>query len=380
MTVNAPERAAQAEPPPAKQKPAIEFLSVSREYSGNTAVDDLSFTVLPGEFVALVGPSGSGKTTTLMLVAGFDTPSSGEVRIDGTAVTHVPPHLRNIGVVFQSYALFPHLTVAQNIAFPLRVRKVPRQDIEKRVNAALKLVRLPGVGHRYPSQLSGGQQQRVAIARALVFEPRVLLLDEPLSNLDARLRTQTGDEFRSLQKRLGITSLYVTHDQGEAMALSDRVVVMQKGRILQIGAPEDIYSRPRSRAVAEFFGAPNLIEAVARGSRPLGDGLFEVDVAGKDWSGACRAPKAFASGEAVLVMLRPENMRLAEAANGGMSWRGEVRSSIFRGAQRSLVVRTIAGDLNVDASAFAHPAIGSNVSIVADPIAAWAVPAGDGAP
>jgi iron(III) transport system ATP-binding protein len=364
---------------------AISLQNISRHFGEFAAVDGVDLEAATGEFLTLLGPSGCGKTTTLRMVAGLEQNTGGRIVIGDEVVSDaergffMPPERRQLGMVFQSYAIWPHMTVFDNVAYPLRIRRRPKDEIQQRVMKALKLVEMDPFASRPAPALSGGQQQRVAIARALVFEPRVLLLDEPLSNLDARLRTQTGDEFRALQKRLGITSLYVTHDQGEAMSLSDRVVVMQKGRILQIGAPEEIYRRPRSRAVAEFFGAPNLVEATVRGCRQAPDGLFELDVAGKEWSGTCRAGEAFATGAAALVMLRPEIMSLADAAGAGMSWNGEVVSSIFRGAQRSLVVKTAAGALNVDITAFSHPAVGSRVAVVADAAAAWAVPASSGA-
>jgi iron(III) transport system ATP-binding protein len=225
--------------------------------------------------------------------------------------------------------------------------------------------------------LSGGQQQRVAIARALVFEPRVLLLDEPLSNLDARLRTQMGDEFRALQKRLGITSLYVTHDQSEAMALSDRVVVMHGGHILQIGSPHDIYLRPQSRAVAQFFGSPNFLNGSVRDCTRVGEDDFVLDVAGQGWSGHCRAAAPMPGGEAVLVMMRPENLRVAQgdakAANGEIALKGRVVDTIFRGAYRSVVLDSDAGRLNVDVSALIDVPIGANLAFMAEPGAAWAI-------
>jgi iron(III) transport system ATP-binding protein len=364
---------------------AISLQNISRHFGDFAAVDGVDLEAATGEFLTLLGPSGCGKTTTLRMVAGLEQNTGGRIVIGDEVVSDadrgffMPPERRQLGMVFQSYAIWPHMTVFDNVAYPLRIRRRPKDEIQQRVTKALKLVEMDSFASRPAPALSGGQQQRVAIARALVFEPRVLLLDEPLSNLDARLRTQTGDEFRALQKRLGITSLYVTHDQGEAMSLSDRVVVMQKGRILQIGAPEDIYQRPRSRAVAEFFGAPNLVEATVRGCRPSSDGLFELDVAGQGWSGTCRAGEAFAPGAPAIVMLRPEIMSLASSATAGMSWNGEVASSIFRGAQRSLVVKTVAGALNVDTTAFAHPPVGSQVAVVADAAAAWALPATRGA-
>ena len=216
-------------------------------------------------------------------------------------------------MVFQSYAIWPHMTVFDNVAYPLSVRHVAKAEIRDRVTTALRLVEMERFADRPAPALSGGQQQRVAIARALVFEPEVLLLDEPLSNLDARLRAQMGDEFRALQRRLRITTLYVTHDQEEAMALSDRVVVMQKGRILQVGAPEIVYRRPASREVASFFGTPNLIEATVTACRPTGNGDYVLTIEGAHGRGECRAGQAFQRGDAVLVMVRPEDVALAAA-------------------------------------------------------------------
>lgn len=329
MVVNAPERAAPADPVHTEQNPAIEFLSVSRQYAGHDAVDNVSFQVHPGEFVALVGPSGSGKTTTLMMVAGFETPSSGEVRIDGTAVTHVPPHLRNIGVVFQSYALFPHLTVAENIAFPLRVRRVPRGDIKKRVAAALKLVRLPNVGHRYPSQLSGGQQQRIAVARALVFGPSVLLMDEPLGALDRSLREEMQYELKALQQELQVTVLYVTHDQGEAMAMADRIGVMKDAHLLQLDDPHSIYHAPADRFVASFVGECNFIRGRC--------GSIGIQVAGQPVStGRSSAPQETPPAGEVELAIRPHSIRVTPLPNGTSTPAGElaavIRHKTFLGA------------------------------------------------
>ncbi len=358
---------------------SISLQNVSRHFGDFAAVDGVDLEAASGEFVTLLGASGCGKTTTLRMVAGLEQNTGGRIVIDDEVVSDaargafMPPEKRRLGMVFQSYAIWPHMTVFDNVAYPLRIRRRPKDEISQRVKLALKLVEMDSFAARPAPALSGGQQQRVAIARALVFEPRVLLLDEPLSNLDARLRTQTGDEFRALQKRLGITSLYVTHDQTEAMALSDRVVVMSKGRILQIGAPEEIYRRPNNRGVAEFFGSPNLIAATARASRPLADGLFSIDVEGDGWSGQCQASEGFSPGTVVSVMLRPENMRISDGDAPAMSWKGEVTASVFRGAQRSLSVKTAAGPLNVDISAFAHPAVGSNITLVADEAAAWAM-------
>jgi iron(III) transport system ATP-binding protein len=240
---------------------------VSRNFGEIVAVSGIDLRVNEGEFVTLLGPSGCGKTTTLRMVAGPEQNTGGRISIGNEVVSDaargvfVPSERRRLGMVFQSYAVWPHMTVFENVAYPLRVRRRPAAEIKDLVLRALRLVEMERFAQRLAPALSGGQQQRVAIARALVFEPKVLLLDEPLSNLDAKLRLQMGDEFRSIQRRLGMTSLYVTHDQSEAMALSDRVVVMDQGRIQQIGSPEEIYRYPANRTVAAFFGTPNLLEA-----------------------------------------------------------------------------------------------------------------------
>jgi iron(III) transport system ATP-binding protein len=278
--------------------------------------------------------------------------------------------------VFQSYAIWPHMTVFDNVAYPLRVRHVAKAEIRDRVTTALRLVEMERFADRPAPALSGGQQQRVAIARALVFEPEVLLLDEPLSNLDARLRAQMGDEFRALQRRLRITTLYVTHDQEEAMALSDRVVVMQKGRILQIGAPEIVYRRPASREVASFFGTPNLIEAAVTESRPAANGDYRLTIEGANGRGECRAGQAFQRGDAVLVMVRPEDVALAEpntATNGQLAWSGKVVDGTFRGPRRSLSVETSGMRFNVECPATRAAAVGETVCLLVDADNAWAL-------
>jgi iron(III) transport system ATP-binding protein len=272
------------------------------------------------------------------------------------------------------------MTVFDNVAYPLRIRRRPKEEMRERVMRTLRLVEMEPYAERPAPALSGGQQQRVAIARALVFEPEVLLLDEPLSNLDARLRTQMGDEFRSLQKRLGITSLYVTHDQEEAMALSDRVVVMQAGRALQIGPPEEIYQRPRSEAVAAFFGSPNLLAANVRHCRSDGNGGFDLSVRGDSWEGSCRAGEAFADGEPVVVLVRPENIRIAGeagpangAANGAISWTGQVRHLAFRGARVTLAVDTPAHPISVETSPLVGVREGDELRLSVPSHGAWAI-------
>ena len=224
------------------------------------AVDDVTLDIAAGEFFSLLGPSGCGKTTSLRMIAGFELPDTGRVHVGGQDITDLPVHKRDMGMVFQSYALFPHRTVAENVAFGLRMRDVPKPEIEKRVAAALAQVALTGLEERRPGQLSGGQQQRVALARALVIEPRVLLCDEPLGALDRKLRQQMQFELKELQKRLGVTLVFVTHDQEEALAMSDRIAVMNKGRVEQVGSPTEIYEKPRTRFVADFIGEINLLD------------------------------------------------------------------------------------------------------------------------
>src|ERR1700724_2039890 len=239
----------------------LEVLGLSKRYSPQVTVGPISFEIHAGEFFSLLGPSGCGKTTTLRCIAGFESLSEGSIRLRGERLDDRPPHRRDVGLVFQNYALFPHLTVFDNIAFGLRLRRVTRSEIASRVDSVLRLVDLAMMAGRFPAQLSGGQQQRVAIARSLVLEPRILMFAEPLSNLDFKLRIQMREELRSLQRRLGKTSIYVTHDQTEALALSDRIAVLSHGRIEQMGTPGDIYERPATAFVAEFIGSSKMLPA-----------------------------------------------------------------------------------------------------------------------
>jgi iron(III) transport system ATP-binding protein len=293
------------------------------------AVDGVSLEIREGELVTFLGPSGCGKTTALRIIAGFETPTSGRVLIGGQDVSHLPPHTRNTAMVFQSYAIFPHLTVAENVAFGLQMRSVPKRDISSRVRAILDLVELGGLEHRAPEQLSGGQQQRVALARAIITEPRVLLFDEPLSNLDAKLREQMRGEVRSLQRRLGITSVYVTHDQAEAMALSDRIVVMQAGRVQQEGSPFEIYARPANRFVADFIGRVNFIE----GRVVAVEGqLTRLDVRGV--SIEVPSPAApLSTGHPATLVVRPETIHLKPTVTAEPSaFRGTIRHAVYLGS------------------------------------------------
>ena len=247
----------------------IEFRDVSKRYGNLLANDHLGLTIRRGELMTLLGPSGCGKTTALRCLTGYVRPDEGRLFIDGTDVTDLPTHQRELGMVFQNFALFPHMTVHDNVGFPLMIRNAPKPERDERVAQALRLVRLEGYAHHYPRQLSGGQQQRVGLARALVYRPKVLLLDEPLSNLDAKLREEMRFEIKEVVTRLGITAVYVTHDQAEALALSDRVAIMNRGRLEQVGTPEEIYEQPQSRFVAEFIGLSNFLEGhvqVVRGA------------------------------------------------------------------------------------------------------------------
>jgi len=238
----------------------VELIGVTKNFGDTIAVDNIDLKVRKGEFITLLGPSGCGKTTTLRLIAGFIRPDKGYILINGERMENKAPYERNLGMVFQNYALFPHMTVYENIAFGLKMRKVNKVEIDKKVKEYLELVQLPGIEKRYPRQLSGGQQQRVALARALVIEPEVLLLDEPLSNLDLKLREAMRLELKAIHERVGITFIYVTHDQGEALAMSDRLAIMNKGKIMQVGTPEEVYERPINRFVAEFIGETNILE------------------------------------------------------------------------------------------------------------------------
>ncbi len=298
----------------------IELEGVSKHYAGTPAVDGVSLNVDPGTFFSLLGPSGCGKTTTLRLIAGFAYPDSGEVLIDGRSTANDPPHRRDVNTVFQQYALFPHMDVFANIAFGLTMKRVPRGDISRRVGEMLEMVRLEGYGTRRPSDLSGGEQQRVALARALVNRPSILLLDEPLAALDLKLRKQMQHELKSLQADVGITFLYVTHDQEEAMALSDRIAVMEAGRIRQIGTPEDVYERPATRFVADFIGISNLMEGrvVAQEAGVARVAVCLGDEDGRDIVFQAQAFEPQAMGRRVALSIRPErvNLSLGDRAPG----------------------------------------------------------------
>ncbi len=309
----------------------IEIERVSKRFGDVAAVRDLSLAVADHEFVTLLGPSGCGKTTLLRLIAGFMTPDAGTIRAGATTLSTpagvVPPERRGMGMVFQSYAVWPHRTVYQNVAFGLEVRRVARAEARTRVARVLELVNLAGLEQRYPSELSGGQQQRVALARSLVVEPGILLLDEPLSNLDAKLRERMRWELKELQRRTGITFVYVTHDQSEAMALSDRIAVMHQGEVVQLGPPREVYARPASKTVADFMGLVNLVPA--RVMRVAGD--RSLVALGPDRLLTVALPPGVAEGQAVHVAIRPEAIRLSAAGAGNGALSGRVAEVTFLG-------------------------------------------------
>ena len=275
----------------------VDLKRICKSYPGVTALDNVELTVEPGEFFTLLGPSGCGKTTLLRTIAGFNRQDSGEIRFDGTRIDDMPAHRRNIGMVYQDYAIFPHKSVADNVAFGLSMRRVPRSEIDERVARALDLVQLGGLAARMPHELSGGQQQRVALARAMVINPQILLMDEPLSNLDAKLRIELRDDIRDLQRSLGITTIYVTHDQEEALVISDRICIMQGGRVHQVAGPQEVYSRPATLFVASFVGSMNVF-----GRLPVGPG-GEVAI-----GAVTRALPALAGRAQVTLAIRPEDV------------------------------------------------------------------------
>jgi len=331
---------------------ALELRGVTKRYGTFTAAEGVNISVGQGEFLTLLGPSGSGKTTLLMTIAGFVQPTEGQVLLDGRDITALPPEKRNFGMVFQGYALFPHLTVAENVAFPLRVRHMPKPEQAEKVRAALDLVQLTRFAERKPSQLSGGQQQRVALARALVFDPALLLLDEPLSALDKKLRAELQDELKALHRRVGRTFVNVTHDQEEALSLSDRIAILNHGRLVQQGSPSQLYEAPRSRFVADFLGKSNFLHGRAAEG---GAGGFSI-LAGSTMLAVAAAARPPA-GSNVLLSLRPEKVSLlapGETAENMVD--GTVESWSYLGAGFALVVATAdLGPLRVNLPAWNAP-------------------------
>src|SRR5688572_21268461 len=347
--------------------PGVRIIGLTKRYGDVGAVDGLSLDVAPGELVALLGPSGCGKTTTLRLVAGFLKPEDGEIwvgdRCVSSATSLVPPERRRMAMIFQSYALWPHMTVAQNVGYGLRLKPgINRADRDRRVGEMLRVVQLAGLEGRYPGELSGGQQQRVAVARALVVEPEILLLDEPLSNLDANLREEMRFEIRRLHEVFGITTLYVTHDQAEAMVISDRVAVLEQGRLAQVGTPEDLFRRPRSRFVAEFVGKTNIVEATATGPDTVARGTWRLRVGDKDLT----------PGAAVLLSVRPHEIRMSggsAATRGDNAFAATVRRASYLGTAVDYQVAVDGADITLRVTAPVAPrfVVGDAVTLNVEP-------------
>jgi putative spermidine/putrescine transport system ATP-binding protein len=319
----------------------VRFRDVQKSYDGETlVVKNLNLDIARGEFLTLLGPSGSGKTTCLMMLAGFETATHGEIQLDGRPINHVPPYRRDIGMVFQSYALFPHMSVAENLAFPLEVRRLPRGEVEARVARALEMVRLGELGNRRPAQLSGGQQQRVALARALVYEPRLVLMDEPLGALDKQLRESMQYEIKHLHERLGITVVYVTHDQGEALTMSDRVAVFNDGVIQQLARPAELYEAPQNAFVARFIGENNRL----RGRVTAVDGRF-CEVAVNGGTVRALAVNIAGNGAATTLSLRPERVVLNPDGDGFPNrFPGRIEELIYHGDHLRTRVRVLGHD------------------------------------
>jgi spermidine/putrescine transport system ATP-binding protein len=318
----------------------IRLIELTKRFADVTAVDSIDLEIPGGEFFSLLGPSGCGKTTTLRLIAGFEQPSGGRIQLDGADVAYTPPHKRNVNTVFQNYALFPHLNVFDNVAFGLRRAKCPKDEIKRRVAKALELVQLTGFEKRKSSQLSGGQQQRVALARALILNPAVLLLDEPLGALDAKLRKTLQIELKALQQEVGITFLYVTHDQEEALTMSDRLAVMNAGHVEQVGAPRDVYEDPVTLFVADFLGVSNLMDATARGTK---DGSCRVSVERFEFD--AHAGETEVTGPAKIV-IRPERVELEPhgSPSGPNRLPGMVERLVYVGSAVQVIVRAATGE------------------------------------
>jgi iron(III) transport system ATP-binding protein len=324
-------------PAPAVKAGFLQVSGLVKYFGDDRAVDNISFAIHKGGFLTLLGPSGCGKTTTLMCIAGLHRLDGGEILVAGEPYSStlqgifLPPEKRDIGMVFQSYAIWPHMSVAQNVAYPLSIRKIDPKEIDDRVAAVLKLVGLAEMSSKLATQLSGGQQQRAALARAIVFEPKLLLFDEPLSNLDLKLREQMRVEIKRIQHEVGITSVYVTHDQAEALVMSDEIIVMSKGRIEQRGGPHAVYARPVNRYVSDFIGVANLLEGRIVAANRDGRGAFEVARNGSNLTIACRIGEGLTLGQEAVLCVRPENVRASRDVPAGPCIEGEVTHITFLG-------------------------------------------------
>lgn len=348
----------------------IKFDKVSKAFGILTVVDDLDLSIGKGEFVSMLGPSGSGKTTLLMMLAGFENPTSGSISVGGKRVDALPPHKRNMGVVFQNYALFPHMSVAENVAFPLKMRGASRTEIIERVNKALDMVQLGAFHERKPIQLSGGQQQRVALARALVFEPEVVLMDEPLGALDKKLREQMQMDIRDIHHRLGLTIVFVTHDQTEALTMSDRIAIFNHGKIEQIGGPSEIYDRPKTQFVAEFIGETNLLNGKVTS---FSNGCLNVTLEGGQ---AIRVVSSNSPepGKHVKVSVRPEQLDIGPSGEGANQLKVRITDIVYHGDH--LQVQADAGNrpLVIKATRKAiTPQVGQEITASFSPEHCWIV-------
>jgi putative spermidine/putrescine transport system ATP-binding protein len=343
MTTTRPAAGATPDRP---DRPALVLRGLQKSFGDVAAVDGVDLEVRQGEFITLLGPSGSGKTTTLRMIAGFTSQSAGTIEIDGVDMSHVPPHRRDVGMIFQNYALFPHMTAAENIAFPLQMRKAGRDEIKRRVTEALALVKLEGYGDRYPRQLSGGQQQRIAFGRAVVFHPRLLLMDEPLGALDKKLREALQLEVMHISRQLGATVIYVTHDQEEALVMSDRIAIFSRGRIEQLGRGDDLYDRPVSLFVADFIGESNIL----RGHLERDADARWLSRDGVRWRvGAAQAERmTIADGSPAALVIRPERLRItgadgAAGASGLNAVEATVRDALYLGPTRKYELTLVDG-------------------------------------
>ncbi|WP_425105109.1 ABC transporter ATP-binding protein [Ancylobacter sp.] len=343
----------------------IEFDRVQKAYGRHLVIKDLNLRVRRGEFLTLLGASGSGKTTSLMMLAGFEEPTRGEIRMNGVPIEHVPPHRRGIGVVFQNYALFPHMSVAQNLAYPLRMRGMSRSEIEAGVKRAVAMVRLQGMEERKPAMLSGGQQQRVALARALIFRPELVLMDEPLGALDKNLREHMQFEIKELHRQLGVTVVYVTHDQSEALTMSDRVAIFHNGDVVQIAPPGDIYEKPADAYVAGFVGENNLIEVTVDGHE--GDGARVLLPSGQ----SVTVPSPLAEGARAILAVRPEKLRIGAEAEGlGLRVGARVTEVVYLGDQIRALLDFGAGQIamvKLPVAASSRPQVGDQIMVGCDP-------------
>jgi len=340
---------------------SVKLQDVVKRFGQVTAVDHVNLEIRHGEFFTILGPSGCGKTTTLRIIAGFERPDQGRVFFNNEDITNLPAYKRNTGMVFQNYALWPHMTVFDNVAYGLKVRKVPKDEIKRRVREVLELVKLEGLEDRYPHQLSGGQQQRVALARALVIRPNVLLLDEPLSNLDAKLRVEMREELRVLQKKLGITTIYVTHDQEEAMVLSDRVAIMNQGKIYQVGTPEEIYMKPKNIFIATFIGKSSVLEGIVR---KVKDGKVIVECGALSICGYYPTDEVkLKEGDKVACIFRPEHFELDKVNENCNEFTGVVEKAIFVGSHIEVKVKINSNELLIYLDPEVRIAIGSRLKV-----------------